>query len=118
MMRAIRSTRTQVIGLVCFIVVVATGTLAGWQILGRLCALAGGLIGGIGAILLFFRVLIQRQARRLVPLVEREVDWPKEFGDVMCAQKQIRAAIARDKKRTREGPIRTRPQAAIAFAKL
>ncbi len=101
-MRAVRSTRTRAIGLVCFVVMVAAGVFAGWQMLGRLGALAGGLIGSVGAVFLFFRVVIQRQARRLVPFVEREADWPKEFSDVIRAQQQVKAVIARDKERTRD----------------
>ena len=104
MMRAVRSTRTHVMGFVCFVVVVAAGVVAGWQMLGRLGALAGGLIGSVGAIVLFFRVLIQRQARRLVPLVEKETDWPEEFRDALRAETRIRAVIAGDQ----EGRIRER----------
>ena len=93
-------------GVVCFVVIVAAGIFAGWQVPGRVGALAGGLIGCAGATVLFFRVLIQRQARRLVPLIEKEADWPEEFRDAIRAQERIRAVVASEKEGRRR---RARP---------
>jgi len=95
LMRAIRSPATQLMGLACCAAGAFLGGVAGLQTLGWLGALAGGLLGTMAAVYFFLKVLLQHRARRLVQVVEKEVDWSSECGEVMRAHDRIKAVASR-----------------------
>ena len=73
--------------------------MAGRRLLGAFGALVDVHLGGGTAAYVFFRVVIQWQARRLLPLIEKETDWAAEFGEAIRAQERVRAVVADDRNR-------------------
>src|SRR5262245_32421006 len=74
-MRAIRAPLTLALAGFAAIALAAAGAFAGASIGGFPIALAGGVVGVIGAGWFYLRVLVDWQARRLLPRVLAEENW-------------------------------------------
>jgi hypothetical protein len=89
-LRAIRSPLTHMMGLGVF-ALVGLGALWALQIRGWMGAAAVALVGLPAAVAVYFRFIMFWQARRWVPVVEKEVDWDRELGEVMAAHDRLQA---------------------------
>lgn len=99
MMRAVRSPETHLMGVGAVATCAGAGAAAGLWTLGLTGALGGGLLGGAIGFYLFFRFVLPWQARRLIPTVEKDVEWTAELGDAIRAQERIKSIVAADKHR-------------------
>jgi len=93
-MRGIRSPSTWVVAAGCLAIFGWGGAVAGRGLLGGSGAVIGALCGCAAGVYGVLRIVVPWQSRRLVPVVEKEVDWTKEFGDVIRAQERVRAVAA------------------------
>jgi hypothetical protein len=99
MMHAIRSPLTHVIGLASLVGAAGAGGLLGLWTAGPLGGGVGGCIGAGVAVYFFLRVVVESRARRLLPAVERDLDWRTEFADLISAQDRLARAAAALKNR-------------------
>jgi hypothetical protein len=58
-------------------------------------AAAVALVGVSAAVTMFFKFIIPWQARRWLPVVEKEVDRNQELGEVMRAHDQIKSIASK-----------------------
>jgi hypothetical protein len=90
MMRAIRSPGTHAIGMTC-LALAGVAIVWGLRTRGWMGAAAVALVGVPAAVTMFFKFIIPWQARRWLPVVEKEVDWDRELGEAMRAHDQIKS---------------------------
>ena len=96
MMRAIRSGEAWLAGLLVLVGTGSIGVAAGFRMLGVPGAVGGGVAGVCAAMYVFFRVVVQWKARRLLPIVEREMNVTAEFGEAIRAQDRLKRIVAED----------------------
>ena len=67
----------------------------------------GGLAGAALAVYTFFRVLVPWQTRRVIRIVEREIDWKTEYRELMDGHDEFTRVVDAHKKREgRDDPRR------------
>jgi hypothetical protein len=107
LLRASRSRGTFLIGALIFFMSVGGGAGAGARTFGIPGGVLGGLTGGLLAAYVFFRALIPWRARRIIPIVEREIDWKVEYRELIEGCDQFTRVV--DAYKEREARRESRP---------
>src|SRR5262249_49954085 len=91
---------TWLLGVLCLFACAGLGGVLGHQAFGTAGAVVGALLGTPIALALFVRVILERQARRLVPAVRAAAGWPngavRRSGDGSAAGSGATASSAQE----------------------